>query len=135
LLVINAPDASLGGAAERVFSGMLEDALARRGEWWSVVASIRMVDLKNRRRVRDIMRGSPSDPRFSEPDLERVRHFRVPRLSDAEIAAVSAANSDLRDLFANAPPLLKELLRSRRTMDLSRLRRPTCQGARDRHTL
>jgi hypothetical protein len=112
LVVIDALDASRGGASDGVFSDLVEAALARLGERWSVVVSIRTFDLKNGRRFRDIVPGAPPDGAFADPDLGGVRHFRVPCLSDAELSAVSQENVVLRELLQNAPSVLKDLLRN-----------------------
>lgn len=112
LLIIDALDASRGGTSEAVFSSLIEDILAKLGERWSVLASIRTFDLKNGRRFQEIMRGTPPDLQFSEPGLDRLRHFRVPRLSDTELGAACEENTDLSRLFENAPSILKDLLRN-----------------------
>jgi hypothetical protein len=113
LLVIDALDASRGEASETVFANLIEDAVGRLGERWSVVASIRTFDLKNGRRFREVLKGAPPHPgQYSEAGFNEVRHFKIPRLSDAEVAKVAQASSELGSLTSSAPASLKELLRN-----------------------
>jgi hypothetical protein len=109
---IDALDASRGGPSEPVFGSLLEDAVARLGERWSIIASIRTFDLQNGRRFRTIMAGTPPSPTFSEPGLEQVRHFRVPRLSEGEVRALAQVHPELGRLAETAPPSVRELLRN-----------------------
>jgi len=112
LLVIDALDAARGGSAEGVFAQLIEhtDALAEAG--WTIVASIRTFDLRNGRRFRDAMPGSPPDPVFAEPTLGGVRHFQVPRLTDADLATAGENAPTLDDLLTAAPGMLRDLLRN-----------------------
>ncbi|WP_163870644.1 ATP-binding protein [Myxococcus eversor] len=110
LLVIDALDASRGGPAEAVFSSLIEEAVVRLGERWSVVASVRTFDLKSGRRFREAMRGTPPDRAYSEAGLEQVRHFKVPRLSASELSTVARANDELAALLGNSPRGLSDLL-------------------------
>lgn len=113
LLIIDALDASRGGPSEQVLSTFIADAVAKIGERWSVVASIRSFDLRNGQRFRDLMRGSPPDQRFMEKkELADVRHFHVARLSAGELAAIAAGSPELKDLESTAPDKVKELLRN-----------------------
>lgn len=111
-LFIDALDASRGGAAEAVFATLIEDAIVRLGERWSIIASIRTFDLQNGRRFRKAMAGEPPARSFSEPGLEGVRHFRVPRLSDGELNSVASAHSELGTLIRVAPSSVRELFRN-----------------------
>lgn len=54
LLIIDALDASRGGPSEQVLATFIADAVAKVGERWSIVASIRSFDLRNGRRFRDL---------------------------------------------------------------------------------
>jgi len=112
VLIVDALDASRGGPSEPVIAGFLADAVARLGERWSIVASIRSFDLRNGRRFREIMPGAPPKRANVESGLDNVRHFRVPKLSETELAAVARASDRLRDLEATAPTALKDLLRN-----------------------
>ncbi|OAX65036.1 hypothetical protein A6R71_09870 [Xanthomonas translucens pv. arrhenatheri] len=112
LLIIDALDASRGGPSEQVLATFIADAVAKIGERWSIVASIRSFDLRNGQRFRDLMRGSPPDHRFMEKELADVRHFHVARLSARELAAIAAGSPELKDLESTAPYKVKELLRN-----------------------
>ncbi|WP_143101557.1 ATP-binding protein [Stigmatella aurantiaca] len=110
LLVIDALDASRGGLSEALFSSLIEEAVARLGERWSVVASIRTFDLKSGRRFREAMRGTPPDRTYAEAGLAQVRHFKVPRLTVSELTTVARENDELGALLGNAPRALIDLL-------------------------
>ena len=112
LFFVDALDASRGGPSEGVFAHLIEDAVARLGERWSIIASIRTFDLRNGRRFRTIMAGTPPDPAFMESGLGQVRHFRVPRLSEGEVAALAKAHPELGRLVEGAPPSMRDLLRN-----------------------
>ena len=112
ILIIDALDASRGGASERVFSDLIEDALCKIGHRWSIVASIRTFDLLNGTRLRKIAAGDPPSNSFFEPGLEQVRHFRIPRLSEDEVKDVSRCLPKLYTLFDSAPPSVRDLLRN-----------------------
>lgn len=111
LLIIDALDAARGGPAEGVFAQLIE-VLRASGTDWTVIASIRTFDLRNGRRFRDAMPGSPPDPAFAEPGLGNVRHFQVPRLADEDLDAAGTAAADLGNLLAAAPDKLRDLLRN-----------------------
>ncbi len=112
LFFIDALDASRGGPSEGVFAHLIEDAVARLGERWSVIASIRTFDLQNGRRFRTMMAGVPPAKTFAKSGLEQVRHFCVPRLSENEVAALGQAHPKLGRLVKNAPPSMRALLRN-----------------------
>lgn len=112
LLIIDALDAARGGPAEGVFTQLIEQASVLAEAGWTIVASIRTFDLRNGRRFRDAMPGTPVDPAFSDPSLATVRHFQIPRLTDADLNAAAAHTSVLSDLLAAAPGVLRDLLRN-----------------------
>lgn len=111
LLIIDALDAARGGSAEGVFAQLIE-TLAASGTDWTVIASIRTFDLRNGRRFRDAMPGTPPNPAFAETGLGNVRHFQVPRLADEDLHAAGSAASGLGNLLAAAPDKLRDLLRT-----------------------
>jgi hypothetical protein len=111
LLIIDALDAARGGPAEGVFAQLIE-TLGASGTDWTVIASIRTFDLRNGRRFREAMPGSPPDPAFAQSSLANVRHFQVPRLVDEDLDAGGAAAADLGSLLAAAPDKLRDLLRN-----------------------
>lgn len=112
VLIIDALDASRGGASERVFASLIEDGLARLGDRWSIVASIRTFDLRNGKRFRTIVTGTPPSDDFAEPSLNQVRHFRIPRLTDGEVGTLALAHPELGRLAESAPQSMRELLRN-----------------------
>lgn len=112
LLIIDALDASRGGQSESLFARFIEDVLRTLGERWSVLASIRTFDLRNGRRFREAMVGAPPSTDFAEPGLESVRHFRIPRLDDDELAGLAERSTQLGELLSHAPPSLRELLKN-----------------------
>ncbi|MBX9926426.1 MAG: ATP-binding protein, partial [Hyphomicrobiaceae bacterium] len=111
LLIIDALDAARGGPAEGVFAQLIETLGASVTDW-TVIASIRTFDLRNGRRFRDAMPGTPPDPTFAETGLGNVRHFQVPRLVDEDLDAAGAAAADLGSLLTAAPDKLRDLLRN-----------------------
>ncbi|MDX1003190.1 ATP-binding protein [Sinorhizobium medicae] len=111
LLIIDALDAARGGSAEGVFAQLIETT-ALQAQGWTIVASIRTFDLKNGRRFRDAMPGSPPDPDFADPSLGTVRHFQVPRLSDTDLGLAGGFDVQLGGLLEAAPEKLHELLRN-----------------------
>ncbi|WP_354681958.1 hypothetical protein [Cupriavidus necator] len=112
VLIVDALDASRGGPSEPVIAGFIADAVRKVGARWSIIASIRSFDLRNGQRFREIMPGAPPIASFVEEGMANVRHFRVPRLSSGELAAVSAASPSLSDLERTAPQKLRDLLRN-----------------------
>lgn len=111
-LVMDALDASRGGASEPVFVRLIEEVIGRLGTRWSVVASIRTFDLQNGRRFKVLMRGEPPAAAFVERGLEHIRHFKVSELSDTELDSLGEANGDMASLFSAAPPEFRKLLRN-----------------------
>ncbi|MBW5434539.1 ATP-binding protein [Bradyrhizobium canariense] len=112
LLVVDALDAARGGPAEGVFTQLIEQASVLAEAGWTIAASIRTFDLRNGRRFRDAMSGSPVDPAFSDPLLPTVRHFQIPRLTDADLTAAGRHAPALDDLLIAAPGMLRDLLRN-----------------------
>jgi len=111
LLIIDALDAARGGPADGVFAQLIE-TLGASAPDWTVIASIRTFDLRNGRRFRDALPGTPPDPDYAEPGLGNVRHFQVPRLADQDLDAVGVAAADIGALLAAAPDKLRDLLRN-----------------------
>jgi len=111
VLIIDALDAARGGPAEAVFASLIEEARARL-EDWTIVASIRTFDLRNGRRYRNAMAGSPPDGTYAETGLANVRHFLVPRLTAADLTRLSSASAALAELFDVAPSAFTALLQN-----------------------
>jgi len=112
LLIVDALDASRGGPSETLFAKFIEDALRILGERWSVLASIRTFDLRNGRRFREAMVGTPPSSTFAEPGLDNVRHFRIPRLADEELGGLTQRSAHLGELLVHAPASLRDLLKN-----------------------
>ena len=112
LLVVDALDAARGGSAEGVFTQLIEQVSVLAEAGWTIAASIRTFDLRNGRRFRDAMPGSPADPAFSDPLFGAVRHFQIPRLSDADLTAAGTHAPALDGLLTAAPSMLRDLLRN-----------------------
>jgi len=112
VLLIDALDASRGGSSESIVSGFIADAVAKVGVRWSIVASIRSFDLRNGQRFREIMRGTPPYSNFVEDNMNNVRHFRVPRLSPAELVEVARKSPEVETLLQDAPKSVADLLRN-----------------------
>ncbi len=112
LLFVDALDAARGGSAEGLFAKLIEEVGPTLGGEWTIVASIRTFDLKNGRRYREAIPGSPPDPAFADAALNKVRHFQVPRLTDVDLASAGAGSPELETLLAAAPENLRDLLRN-----------------------
>jgi hypothetical protein len=112
VFVIDALDAARGEPSETVFADLIEEAVRRLGERWSVIASIRTFDLQNGRRFREVMKGAPPRREYAQGGLDTVRHFRVPALSETEVAQVGRSHRELGTLLGTAPLSLKGLLRN-----------------------
>lgn len=112
VLLVDALDASRGGPAEGVFASLIEDAVARLGQRWSIVASIRTFDLRNGRRFRAAMAGTPPSPEHADASFTDVRHFQVPRLSLGELSAIGSKSAELEKLLRVAELALQELLKN-----------------------
>ena len=111
-LIIDALDAARGGPSEAVFATLIEKARAELAEDWTVIASIRTFDLRNGRRYRAAFAGAPADAAHSDTTLGTIRHFSIPRLADADLAAAGAASAEIAGLLSSASPDLAELLRN-----------------------
>lgn len=111
LLIIDALDAARGGPAEAVFAQLVE-TMAAPDTSWTIAASIRTFDLRNGRRFHDALPGSPPDPAFADPTLRNVRHFNVPRLSEADLNQAGTDAAALGSLLDAAPERLRDLLRN-----------------------
>ncbi len=112
VLVIDALDASRGGHSEGVFANAIEAAQATLGERWSVVASIRSFDLKNGRRFRRAMQGTPPDASYVDGAAADVRHFLIPMLTDDETGDLGRGEMRIGELLAAAPTSVGTLLRN-----------------------
>lgn len=111
-LFIDALDAARGGLVEGVFASLIEQVQSELADEWVVVASIRTFDLRNGRRYRRSFAGAPADAAHADATLGAVRHFRVPRLTDGDLANAGTSSPEIAGLLASATPPLAELLRN-----------------------
>jgi hypothetical protein len=88
--------------AEGVFTQLIESIGALLDGEWTIIASIRTFDLKNGRRYRDAMPGSPPGPAFADAALSKVRHVQVPRLTDGDFATAGIKAPTLDALLTAA---------------------------------
>jgi hypothetical protein len=58
------------------------------------------------------MVGTPPSSTFAEPGLDNVRHFRIPRLADEELAGLTQRSAHLGELLGHAPASLRDLLKN-----------------------
>ena len=112
VLLIDALDASRGGQSERVFANLIEEAISRLAERWSVVASIRTFDLRNGARFKAALSGDPPSPVYRDETLADVRHFLVPALTDRELASLADIAPALGRVVASPSSHLRQLLRN-----------------------
>ena len=110
ILIIDALDAARAGFSEGVFASLIEAVHEQLANDWIVVASIRTFDLKNGHRFQQTFAGTPANERYVEPDLDTVRHFLVPRLSERDLATVGSVSPELGELLEAAQPSLVDLL-------------------------
>jgi hypothetical protein len=112
VLVIDALDASRGGHAEGVFASLIEAGQRDLSGRWSVIASIRTFDLKNSKRLRSAFAGTPPVASHADAGASGMRHFRVPPLSDEELADLAGREPRLGALIGSAPATFKGLLQN-----------------------
>jgi hypothetical protein len=109
LLIIDALDAARGGVAEGAFVELIE-RVERLAPRWRVVASVRTFDLLNGQRLGGLMRGAPPSPVHSHERAQGIRHFMVPELQEAELAAVARDVPELAPILNGGGPALASLL-------------------------
>jgi hypothetical protein len=111
-LLIDALDATRGGAGETAFRQLIDAVIRLPKSRWRVIASIRSFDLRMGEHFRERFRGNPPVPGFRNSEFGDVRHISVPAWSDAEFATLRAA----------APPLDQALTRGgAKLLDLARV--------------
>src|SRR5262249_16636197 len=108
-LVIDALDAARTEPASKAFRNLIHSVAEAQGRW-HVVASIRKFDLRYSQDLQHLFYGEPINS-FRDPDFPRVRHLKVPRLSEEEIAQIPSQSPPLYALIECAPRVLWELLR------------------------
>ena len=111
VLFIDALDASRGGPTDTVFQDLIRQII-REAPNWSVVASIRVFDLKFGVGYRHLFRGSPVDREFSNSEFGNVRHLSVPKLTNEELEQVWLRSPAMGEAYRDGTGILRELLRS-----------------------
>ena len=91
-LIIDALDVSRGGEPLSVFKGLIKDVMNGCAGRWFVIASIQSFDIQHGGELKGLFSGKPPVPEYVEPNLDRVRHFRLPSLSCKELMT-SLANT------------------------------------------
>jgi hypothetical protein len=112
VLIVDALDASRGGPGEAVFARLISQVQSELSTRWSVIASVRTFDLRNSRRLRETMLGSPPAASYADPSVAGVRHFMVTGLAAGEMADLSARSAQLGSLLSTAPEGVLTLLRN-----------------------
>ena len=106
---IDALDATRGGPSDKVFQELIRRILAEV-PGWRVVASVREFDLQFGVAYRELFAGLPLNDEFRDPAFPKVRHIRVPRLSQDELEQVWSASPDMHEVYRHATEALRELL-------------------------
>jgi hypothetical protein len=108
-LFIDALDATRGGKSEAVFRMLISDVLALPSKRWRIVASIRSFDLRLGEQYRNLFKGVPPDPKFSDASFSRVRHLHVPRWTIDELAELLSKAPELEVAIRRGGERMREL--------------------------
>ena len=111
ILLIDALDASRGGASERAITQLIT-AIHHRASHWRVIASIRKFDLRYGAKYQGLFEGAPIATSFADPEFDHLAHLNVPQLSDLEIKQIRSQWQRLSDLLATENDAFKKLVRS-----------------------
>ncbi|MFM0572868.1 hypothetical protein PQQ88_31825 [Paraburkholderia caledonica] len=112
LLIVDALDAARGTETQTVLRVTIEDVLRQAGGGWSVVASVRSYDLRQGAEWARLFRGRPPAPDHADPGFPNVRHILVARLTEPELAQITAFSPPLKGLYDVASAPLRGLLRN-----------------------
>jgi uncharacterized protein (DUF934 family) len=110
-LVIDALDATRGGAGERVFRALIASVMKLPASRWRLIASIRSFDLRMGEQFRVLFNGPPPAATFASKDFADVRHICVPPWNDVEFAALRAQAPPLDNAIARGGDKLRDLAR------------------------
>jgi len=102
-----------------LFGLLIELAVPKIGDRWSIIASIRTFDLMHGRRFQEAMRGDPPNKTYAEQRLMGTRHFLIRALSASELATISREAPQLGELIDTAPIRLRALLQNIFNLSLS----------------
>ena len=112
VLIIDALDAARKFETQTVLKESVEQVVRLAGGRWNVIASVRKYDLRHGTDWRRAFQGEPMSNTIRDREFPYVRHLSIDRLSDQEIAQITAFSPQLNRLFLEANPLLKQLLRN-----------------------
>jgi hypothetical protein len=107
-VMIDALDATRGGASEAVFRSLISELISARGRW-RVVASIRTFDLRLGQQLRGLFKGKPPQLSFSDHSFPDVRHIKVPTWTPEELKKLLVPAPALAAALAHAPARIQEL--------------------------
>jgi hypothetical protein len=110
-LIIDALDATRGGAGERVFRALIASVMKLPASRWRVIASIRSFDLRMGEQFRVLFNGPPPTAAFASKDFSDVRHICVPPWNDVEFSALRAKAPPLDHAIARGGDKLRDLAR------------------------
>jgi len=111
VLLIDALDASRGGSSDQVFRELIRRVIDEAPNW-SVVASIRVFDLKFGVHYRSLFAGHPVDEAYRAPEFSHVKHLLIPQLTDLELEQVWSTSELMRKASRQETAALRGLLRS-----------------------
>ena len=107
-VLIDALDATRGGASEAVFRSLISELIEAKGRW-RVIASIRTFDLRLGQQLRNLFKGKSPQMSLSDPSFPNVRHIKVPTWTPEELETLLASAPALAAALAHAPARLHEL--------------------------
>lgn len=111
VVVIDGLDAARGADGPAAFVELVE-TLARDGGRWKVLASVRTFDLRHHRELREAVPPAAVPTRFCDAEFVETGHFRVPELSDAELASLASSAPALAAVLGQADHALVNLVRN-----------------------
>lgn len=107
-LLIDALDASRGRSGEAAFKRLIESVVELAGRW-TVVASIRIFDLRLGQNFRSLFKGTPPEKVLQGDGFANVRHIQIPPWSDDEFAELLIRAPRLANVLAHGSAKLREL--------------------------
>jgi len=112
LLIVDALDAARKTETQTVLRVTIEDILGQAGGRWNVVASVRSYDLRQGAEWARLFRGRPPAPDHADSGFPSVRHILVARLTEPELAQITAFSPALKGIYDAASAPLRGLLRN-----------------------
>lgn len=107
-LLIDALDASRGQSGEAAFKRLIESVIELKGRW-TVVASIRIFDLRLGQNFRSLFKGIPPEKELQGEGFANVRHIQIPPWSDDEFAELLSRTPRLAEILVHCSAKLREL--------------------------